>query len=114
MCAYTVASPYKHGAPALRLGAPLSRAEREDLWCAWVVTCAPGSLCGRWGKLAVVLQRGDHSPHLGDALEIDFRINDARRFPAVSQHLAPRIDNEGMPIGLALSRMIAAHGRCED
>src|SRR4051812_46735822 len=49
------------------------------------------------------------------ARRIDVGVYDARRFTAVGEHLAPRIDDQRMAVGRAVTRMLTAHrGRKEE
>ena len=48
-----------------------------------------------------------------DARGIDVGVDDARRFAAVGEHFAPRIDDQRMAVGRAVARVLAAHRRRE-
>ena len=75
--------------------------EGQALWSRAAGCCLLAGLRethggGRAGAAegAVVLERGDHAPHLRDLRRIDLRDDVARRLAAVRQDLAPRIDDE--------------------
>ena len=51
-------------------------------------------------------QGRDFRPRLGDLLRVDFGADDAGLLAAVGQHAPPRIDNQGMTVGLTVIGMI--------
>ena len=60
------------------------------------------------GEAAAVLQRRDLAARLGHLGRIDPRHDEAGIDAAFGQHLAPRIDDQRMAVGLALVLMQAA------
>src|SRR5688572_12265790 len=74
--------------------------------------CSPDSW--RRTERAIVLDGWNHAPRPRDRSRVDFRVDDPRRFAAVSEHLTPRIDHQRVPVALAISGMFAAHRRGDD
>ena len=58
-----------------------------------------------------MLQRGHHAADFCHPCRIDIGIDDAGFFAGVRQHLAPGIDDQCMPVGLAVTGMLTAHRR---